>query len=413
MTAGTGRRGLRVLMVCHYYPPHVGGIENVVQAEAVRLAALGHEVTVLTSGERTGVADEPVSQNIDTAFAGAAGRTVRVVRIAAWNGAEERAGVPFPITSPRLLPQALRWARWADVVHVHDCFYLTSWAGGLASALTRTPLVLTQHVAMVEHPSALVRLAQKAVYGTIGRALLRRARTVFTINDYIARFVGTLGAPAAKVTVLGNGVDGDLFRPPSGEAERTRLRERHGLPQDRVLALFVGRLVPKKGIDLVFAAGQAISALDVVVAGSGDAAQYGAGERVHLLGPRPAEAVAELYRACDLFVLPTTGEVFPLAVKEAMSAGLPVVTTDEPDYAHAELENDTLALVPREAAAVRGALAALAGDGARRERMGAAAAAYAAKHFSWTEHVTELAERYRAATGTQGVGPADPGGGDG
>jgi D-inositol-3-phosphate glycosyltransferase len=379
---------LRVLMVCHYYPPHVGGIENVVHDEAVRLAERGHEVTVLTTAERTSTVDEVDDD----------GNRVRVVRIAAWNGAERRAAVPFPIPSPRLLARAARWVRWADVVHVHDCFYLTSWAAGLASALLRVPLVLTQHVAMVDHPSAAVTAVQRLVYGTAGRALLRRAASVFTINEYIARFVTTLGADPAKVVVLGNGVDGRLFRPASGEVERVRLRERFGLPADRVLALFVGRLVPKKGIDLVLAAaGAADGAFELVVVGSGDPAALAGRERVHFLGQQPARTVAEIYRACDLFVLPSTGEVFPLVVKEAMSAGLAVVTTDEPDYASYGLGAECVALVRREPDAVRGALAAIAGDSALRERMGSYAAKYAATQFSWSEHVTTLVHRYRSA----------------
>jgi len=379
---------LRVLLVCHYYPPHVGGIENVVHDEAVRLAELGHQVTVLTSGERTSVVEEVDDD----------GNTVRVVRIAAWNISERRTGVPFPLLSPRLLPRVLRWARWADVVHIHDCFYLTSWAAGFASAIARVPTVLTQHVAMVEHPSGLVMAGQKLVYGTMGRVLLRRAATVFTINEYIARFVGTLGAAPAKVVVLGNGVDGRLFRPAADEAERRRLRERFGLPADRILALFVGRLVPKKGIDLVLGAVESEdAAFDLVAVGSGDAGLLEGRERVHFLGQQPTRMVAEIYRACDLFVLPTTGEVFPLVVKEAMSAGLPVVTTDEPDYARYGLDPEGVALVRREPDAVRRALAAIAGDDALRERMGSYAMQYAAKQFSWSEHMTTLVHHYRSA----------------
>lgn len=384
MTATAGGP-LRVLMVCHYYPPHVGGIENVAHDEAVRLAESGHRVTVLTSGERTSVTDED---------------GVRVVRVAAWNGAEEKAGIPFPVPSPRLLTRAVGLARRADVIHVHDCFYLTSWAALVASAVTRTPLVLTQHVAVVDHPSAAVRAVQNAVYGTFGRLLLRRASTVFTINEYVARFVTRLGRRPQKVVVLGNGVDGRLFRPAADEAERASARRRFGLPQDRVLALFVGRLVPKKGIDLLLDAED--PAYDLVVVGTGDAARLSGRERVHYLGGRSADGVAEVYRACDVFVLPTTGEVFTLVVKEAMSAALPVVTTDEPDYAHYDLDPEGLALVPREPAAIRAALTAIAGDAARRERMGAYAAQYAAKRFSWSEHMAVLELHYRAAAGGRG-----------
>lgn len=380
--AGPGT--LRVLLVCHYYPPHLGGIERVVRDEAVRLVRQGHEVVVLTSGERGG------TESADG---------VRVVRVAAWNIAERKAGVPFPLFSPRLALEAARLAGWADVIHVHDCFYQTSWAAGLASLLRRTPLVLTQHVAMVDHPSALVQAVQKLVYGTAGRALLRRARRVFTLNGHVTGFVTGLGAAPEKVEVLANGVDGEFYRPSGGVEERTRIRERFGLPLDRVLVLYVGRLVPKKGFELVLDA--ADGAYELVVVGTGDdrAVQQVRGrEAVHHLGGRPAEEVAELYRACDVFALPSTGEGFPLVIQEAMSSGMPVVTSDDPAYEPYGLAQAGVALIQRDAESLRTALTTMAADDAERARLSKLAATYAEERFSWTSHVDTLVNRYRAVS---------------
>lgn len=373
-------RSLRVLLVSHYYPPHHGGIERVVRDEAVRLVALGHEVAVLTSGERGGRTVE---------------EGVVVVRIAAWNGAERKAGVPFPLLAPSLLPKALKWVEWADVVHVHDCFYLTSWAAGFASVLRRTPMVLTQHVTMVDHPSAVIVAVQKLVYGTAGRSLLRRARRVFTLNGRVTRFAQNLGAAPEKVGVLPNGVDARLYRPSSGAPERTAFRQRFGLPLDRILVLYIGRLVPKKGIDILL--GAAGPGYDLVVVGTGDDRALCDRPGVHYLGGQPGEIVAELYRACDVFALPSVGEGFPLVVQEAMSSGLPVVTTDDPAYAPFGLEQAGVTLIRRDAATLREALTTLAADDAERGRLGKLAAAYAAERFSWDQHIATLVAAYRSA----------------
>jgi enoyl-CoA hydratase/carnithine racemase len=189
----------RILLVSHYYPPHLGGIEAVVSREAALLTRRGAEVTVLTSAPG-GAAGEPGTAWPGTgADAEAAGAAPRVVRVPAWNGVERRTGVPFPVLAPSVLTAAVRWARASSWVHIHDCLYVTSWAAGLAAALTRTPQLTTQHVGLVDHPSAAVVAVQRAVYGTAGRALLRRARTVFTLNAEVARFAGMLrlGAPGA------------------------------------------------------------------------------------------------------------------------------------------------------------------------------------------------------------------------
>ncbi|MFE2689040.1 glycosyltransferase family 4 protein [Streptomyces mirabilis] len=373
-------RALRVLLISHYYPPHVGGIENVVRREAEGLSARGVDVTVVTSADRPSVSVE---------------HGVRVVRVAAWNGTERKAGVPFPVFSPALVSVALRWARHADAVHIHDCLYLSSWAGGLAAKLTRTPYVLTQHVAVVDHPSGLVRAVQRAVYGVAGRALLRGSRAVFTLNATVAGFVRRYGAREERAHHLANGVDTEAFRPAASAAERARARERFGLPADRVLVLFVGRLVPKKGYDLLLAAHTPDAGYDLVFSGGGDTEALAGRPGVHHLGALAPEAVAEAYRACDVFALPSTAEGFPLTVQEAMASGLPVVTTDDPGYAPYDLDRGQVSLLPRETSVLAAELRALAADPERRARMGAYSRAYAEKAFAWDDHVQTLLAHYR------------------
>ena len=77
-----------VLIVSAYAHPHIGGVEVVAGQQARTLAALGHDVTVVTSRCGEGGARY---ERVD-------GYTV--IRIAAWNGLEDRGGVPFPVWSP-------------------------------------------------------------------------------------------------------------------------------------------------------------------------------------------------------------------------------------------------------------------------------------------------------------------------
>ncbi|GLW33450.1 glycosyltransferase family 4 protein [Actinoplanes regularis] len=376
-------RPLRVLLVSHYFPPHLGGIENVVAEEARHLAAAGAEVTVLTTGRPGGA---------ETLSGGA-----RVVRVPAWDGLHERAGIPFPVPGPRLLVQAMRLVAWADVVHVHDGAYLTSWAAFAAVVLRRKPMFMTQHVAIVDHPSSLVRLVQQTVWSSLGRLLLRRAERVFVLNDTVAKFVAANGARPDRVRHLPNGVDAELFRPCGSLAERRSIRERLGLPVDRTLVLFAGRLVPKKGYDLLLAA--ADPAYDLVFAGDGHQGVPESGPGVHHLGRMTPGQLADAYRACDLFALPSTSEGFPLTVQEAMVSGLPVITTDDPGYASYGLDREHVTLLPRDPEVIRKALTALAADPERRARAGHWSRDYARSNFSWSRHAEALLRRYCAGTG--------------
>jgi len=385
------RGPLRVLLVSHYYPPHLGGIENVVHAEARHLTAAGVEVTVLTSGERSSVTEED---------------GVRVVRVRAWNGLERKAGVPFPVLGPKLLRRALRWARWADVVHIHDAFYLTSWAALTAAKLTGTPTVATQHVAMVHHDSAAVSLVQKVVYATAGRLLMRSARSVFTMNSDVAAFVRNLGARPEHVHHLPNGVDTELFRPARDAAEQAAERKRLGLPAEGALVLFVGRFVPKKGFDLLLAADD--PGYRLVFAGGPSEELDGAPDSVIYLGSLAPADVAAAYRACDVFALPSTSEGFPLTVQEAMSSGLAVLTTDDSGYAAYELDRDRVSLVGRDTETLRVRLREIAADSELRGQMGKYAREYAVEHFAWPDHASMLIESYRSAIGP-GKSSADRG----
>ncbi|MFI6939232.1 glycosyltransferase family 4 protein [Streptomyces sp. NPDC050418] len=372
----------RVLFVSHFYPPHMGGIERVVQAEAVRLARLGLDVTVVTSGERS-------SETVEDG--------VRVVRVRAWNGFESRLGVPFPLFGPGLMRTMKVWARRSDVVHLHDTFYLTSWAGAFAARRARRPWLVTQHVELVDHPSKLVTAVQRAVYRLAGARIWRGARTVFTLNDRVAGFVRGHGVAAERMRHLPNGVDTELYRPRQDDLEQRGIRAEFGLPADRPLALFAGRLVPKKGYDIALAARALTDGFDLVLAGGGDASAATGGEGVHYVGALPPERLARLYRACDMFVLPSVAEGFPLSVQEAMASGLPVVTTPDPGYAPYGLDTERFVFAERTPQQVAAALSRLAADPTLRTEMAKYSAQYAQSAFSWDTHAQSLIEQYEEA----------------
>ncbi len=370
---------MKILLACHYFEPHVGGIENVVASEARELCAAGHEVTVLTSavGARLGSSMHPDG--------------FRVVRVAAWNIAEERFGAPFPLCAPSLVLQALRLVRAADVVHIHEVLYLPSWASALACKLAGKPYLLTQHVQVVAHDRSLVRTAQLLVYRTVGRAIFRGASRVAVLNDGVVDFVVEQGVAPERVFILPNGVDVERFRPP-GEDERAAVRARFGLPPEGVLAVFVGRFVPKKGFDRALAATS--DGYTIVFVG-GDPPPEAAGDpRAIFLGQLSRDDLAEVYRACDLFLLPSESEGFPLTAQEAMASGLPIVITDDPGYAPYALDRTHVGWLDGSARQLLSLMHELAADPARRGAMARYALDYARTRFLWRDHARTLLGEY-------------------
>ena len=199
----------RVLHVAHNALPHIGGLETVVAAETRGLVARGWRVTLVTSAG----AVPPGERDEDG---------VHTVRVRAWNGLEARFGVPFPVFSARLLLATGRQVRRADVVHVHDTLYLTSWVATLWCLLLRTPYVVHRHVGFVHHSSVLVRVVQRVVLGTLARVVLRHAETILPIDEAIATGLRATVPDPARVEVLGNGVDTAHFRPVRPGGARSR-----------------------------------------------------------------------------------------------------------------------------------------------------------------------------------------------
>ena len=131
------------------------------------------------------------------------------------------------------------------------------------------------------------------------------------------------------------GVGIDVKRFVETKIDRTAKRRELGVPEDAVMLLSVGELNENKNHSVVIRALREINDPNIhyAVAGNGPlfdyltslAAELGVSNQVHILGYRTD--VAEIYKAADIFVFPSKREGLPVAVMEAMAAGLPVVAT--------------------------------------------------------------------------------------
>jgi glycosyltransferase involved in cell wall biosynthesis len=374
--AGTANRP-RVLHVTHFCLPHIGGLETVVAAETRQLAARGWDVSLLSSafGAPAGVRAE---------------QGVRTVRVRAWTGLEPRFGVPFPVFSPWLLLAMWREVRRADVVHVHDPLYLTSWVAAFWCVLLRTPYVVHRHVGFVHHSSLVVRLVQRLVLATFAKPVFSGAAAILPIDEYIAAGTRATMPSSTRIEVLGNGVDTAHFHPAQPDESR-RTRHELGLPAEQPLALFVGRFVPKKGFATVAAA---VSDSYGLVFVGGDRPPGMDDPRLHFLGGVPADRMPSVYRCADAMVVASVGEC-PLTVLEAMSSGLPVLVNEDPALHSPWTAGPGVRFVDMAAGGLRAALDNLVSDQAAMRQLGEDGHRYVETAFSWDAHVDKLESVYR------------------
>jgi glycosyltransferase involved in cell wall biosynthesis len=365
---------LRILLVSHYSLPHAGGIEFVLDEMARRLSRRGHQVRVLTSD--AGQADRtPEEADPSRVF-------VRAVNVL------EGLGIPYPLFDPLALRKELaRAVSWADVVHAHGLLYMSSVMAVRLARRFRTRVVVTEHAGTVHYPDPVRSSLQRLAFAVVGSFCVTRADAVTVLNERVARQVRPwlpVETPLARVV---NGVDTERFRPAPID-ERDRLRARWELTAPT--ALFVGRLEPRKGIDLAVEA--AAGGFPLLVCGRGAHCHRPPG--VRWLGALDRVTLASLYRAADVLVLPSAGEGFSLAVQEALASGLPVVVTD--DAVNREYLDETVAVfTPRCATTIRERVRSLLDDTERRAAMARAAREWAETHFDWDRCVSTYLRLYR------------------
>jgi glycosyltransferase involved in cell wall biosynthesis len=161
-----------------------------------------------------------------------------------------------------------------------------------------------------------------------------QAQGVIAVCRELASGVIHLGAAPDRVRVIIDGVDRTVFSPGSKEIARQRL----ALAADRQHLLFVGNLVPVKGIDVLLQACRSLPGenwqLHLVGAGPQRAAlerqvrSTGLASRVVFHGAVSHEDLPDWFRAADLFVLASRSEGVPNVLLEAMACGLPLVASD-------------------------------------------------------------------------------------
>lgn len=320
MSAQPSPDRLRILVCLLYYLPHRSGLTIYAQRLAERLAARGHEVTVVCSRHDRSQPAEAIENG------------VRVVRLPT---------LPLAISRGFLLP-TYPWSVWRlmrrhDVVSVHTPMLETPILRLLA-ALTGRPLVATHHADLVLPAGLGNRIVTRLMLAFHHFMARRVARFVHHTRDYAQGSIW-IGPYLDRLEVIA-----PLVEVPPPDAARVRELRAKWAPEGGPLIGYAGRFVEEKRPDLL------LRALDVVAkefpharlvfAGQHDvpyerysetqrALVESLGDRLVLLGVlETPQQMADFYAACDVLAMASDRECLGLVQVEAMLCGTPVVMTD-------------------------------------------------------------------------------------
>ncbi len=302
---------------------------------------------------------------------------------------------------PHLVPFYERLGRF-DVIHTWELF--TDWTAQAIEAKERfgTPLAV---MVWDNIPFNMERNAAR-------RALKERAAAagdVFIVHtERSRRMLDMENVPPERIVLMDPGADTRAFAP--GPSERAAF----GLGENEFVILFVGWMLPRKGIDfLILALRELVKDPELArikfrlaIIGSGPGrervekllARTGLTDRVTFLGAVRYDRMPAAFRAADVFALPSIAtpdwqEQFGMAIIEAMACGVPVVTTLS--GAIPEVTGDNAVLCqPNDFVSLFEAIRDLALNPEKRAELGARARAHALRRFTLEQFAANLANAY-------------------
>ncbi|MDO8473598.1 MAG: glycosyltransferase [Dehalococcoidia bacterium] len=292
-----------------------------------------------------------------------------------------------------------------DLVHSH--YWLSGWVGELLKACWNVPHLTTFHtlgrLKTLNHetePEPELRLSTE-------ERVVRQADRVLALTEIEkSQLIALYGTEANRISVVPGGIDLGVFR----RHNRDNARKALGLDTDERIVLYVGRMEPLKGVDILIKALAQMSGVErlrcLAVGGNsnddGEVAELrnlaesaGVASRMTFLGPVEHEKLPLYYSAAEVTAVPSRYESFGLVALESLACGTPVVASDVGGLPTIVRDGHNGLLVPRfEPSGFAASLSRVLLDSSLRNCLSARATATTGE-FSWGGIVPRILDLYR------------------
>jgi teichuronic acid biosynthesis glycosyltransferase TuaC len=205
-------------------------------------------------------------------------------------------------------------------------------------------------------------------------SIIKRVTGFIAVSPQIKNRLIELGVPDSKIIIEPNGADLSIFKP----LDKKALREKYNLPLDKKLILFIGRFIENKGPLRVLEAINQLSD-DVVGIFVGKGPQVIEGNKVCYKGTVAHNQIPEMMSMADVFVMPSEHEGSSNVIVEAMSCGVPIVSSNIPEIRVQCDPSFSILVDPRKVNEIKEAIFTIISDKEKCDSMRQAALSYSKK----------------------------------
>ena len=306
---------MKILQVSSLFPPHVGGIEHHVEILSNKLVEAGHEVTVFTS-------NIPQSKKHEV---------INGVEIYRFQSLFSPLNNQF---IPGLFFKLISKNRF-EIIHVHSHLHISSNIAVFSKIFIKRPIVLTSHGTV--NYEGWKNLINVLYNKTMAKWMLKSIDRIIALSSKQADILENLGADSSNITIIPHGIDLSQINL-TGDTEKFKNLYRLN---DKNIILFVGGLIPRKGINYLIEAMKYVKFDSVLLIVGGElqghpGVKKGLEQQVKKLGLKNVlflgrvseEDLRCAYVIADVFVLPSISEGLPLTLLEAMAYKKCVIATN-------------------------------------------------------------------------------------
>lgn len=326
---------MKILHITPYFFPNnsLGGTALVVYNICKSQIKKGHQVSVFT----TDLTD------IDVKLGYPVNREVDIDGIRTWyfkninRNLAYNQHIFFPL---HFFSRIISSIRNFDMVHFHEFYTPLHVWGAFTAFLYNKPYVISPHGTLMMHKKA-GRVGRKILFQFfLGRLILSGAEAVVALSIQEREGLLHIGIPANKIRIIPTGID---LVPAKSLPNRTNFRNRYGISKDSLVLIYLGRIHPVKGIELLLDSYRIIMEkyrnVYLIIAGPEAKSNYlkALGSRIDSLkmnrviftGRLDDKEKLAAFAAADIYIMVSTGEALPISALEAAASGLPLILTHD------------------------------------------------------------------------------------